>query len=200
MKPLLNILKEEKYNILFFDFRAHGKSEGNRTSFGLKEHLGLKASIDWLEKNHEEGCEKIGIIGYSMGALVAIRGISSEERIDCAVADSPPMDIDSTSARSLKYFAGIPPFLYRFVKPVVRSLFGIETQDTYKYMSSVDKPLLLIAGENDPLIDISEIRKFYDGCKDCVELWTTESEHVRSIKEDFKEYENKILSFFKEHL
>ncbi len=200
MKPLLKILKDKRYNILYPDLRAHGKSGGSRTSFGLKEHLDLKASLDWLKKNHEESCERIGVIGYSMGGIVAIKGLVSDRRVDCAVADSPPIDIDSTSARSLKYFAGIPSLFYHFVKPIVRLLFGIKTLDMYRYMDRVERPLLLIAGKNDPIVHLSEVRKFYEGSKDCVELWSTEGEHSRTIQIDLKIYEKKIISFFEGHL
>ncbi len=200
MRPLLNILKDKHYNILYFDLRAHGRSGGNRTSFGLKEHLDLKASLDWLEKKHEESCKKIGLIGYSMGAVVAVKCLVSDERVDCAVADSPPIDMDSTSARSLNYFAGIPPSFYHFIKPMIRLMFGIKTFDLYVYVDHIDKPLLLIAGENDPIVHLSEVRKIYEGSKDCVELWSTEGEHVRTIQIDLKNYEKKITSFFEEHL
>jgi len=200
MKPLLKILKNKNYNILYFDLRAHGESGGNRTSFGLRENLDLKASLDWLERNHEKSCKKIGLIGYSMGGVVAIKGLVSDRRVDCAVADSPPIDMDSTSSRSLKYFAGIPESFYHLVKPVVRLLFGVESFDMYRYMDRIDKPLLLIAGKNDPIVHLSEVRKFYEGSKDCVELWSTEGEHVRTIQIDYESYEKKITSFLEEHL
>jgi len=200
MKPLLKILQDKHYNILYFDLRAHGRSGGNRTFFGLKEHLDLKASLDWLEKTHEDKYNKIGLIGYSMGGVVAIKGLVSDRRVDCAVVDGPPIDMDSTSARSLKYFAGIPSSFYHLVKPFVRSLFGIESFNMYGYMDRIDKPLLLIAGKNDPIVHLSEIRKFYEGSKDCVKLWSTEGEHVRTIQIDLKSYEKMITSFFVEHL
>jgi len=200
MKPLLKILKDKRYNILYLDLRAHGRSGGSRTFFGLKEYLDLKASLDWLEGDHEESCKKIGLIGYSMGGVVAIKGLASDKRVDCAVADSPPIDIDSTSARSLKYFARIPSVFYHLVKPTIRLLFGIESFDMCRFMDCIDRPLLLIAGENDPIVHLSEVRKFYEGSKDCVELWRTEGEHVRTIQIDLKTYEKKIISFFEEHL
>jgi len=200
MKPLLSILKDKPYNIIYLDLRAHGKSGGSRTFFGLKEHLDLKASLDWLGREHEERCEKIGLIGYSMGGVVAIKGLASDERVDCAVADSPPIDMDSTSARSLKYFVGIPSVFYHLVKPIVRLLFGIKTLEMYIFMHQIDRPLLLIAGKNDPIVDLSEVRKFYESSKNCVELWSTEGEHVRTIQIDLRSYEKKIISFFEGHL
>lgn len=200
MKPLLRILKKEHYNLLYFDFRAHGKSDGGRTTFGYMEYMDLKVALDWLQDNHGEKCKRIGVIGYSMGGLVAIKGIAEDERLDCAVADSPPINMDATSARSLRYFAGIPTWFYHIVKPAVRFLFGMKIVDPFTLIDKVDKPLLLIAGENDPLVQISEIRKFFKESRNGMYLWKTEAEHVRSIGEDFELYEKKISSYFEENM
>ncbi|MFO7791529.1 MAG: alpha/beta fold hydrolase [Candidatus Saliniplasma sp.] len=203
MKPLLDILKDEPYNLIFIDLRAHGVSGGDRCTFSDKEYLDLEASMDWLEKNHPKGCEKIGVVGYSMGAMVAIKGLASDERIDCSVADSPPMNPDSTFSRSLKYFTGLPPFLYHFIKPVSRLLYGIKHPDMYDFSDRIDKPLLLIGGKNDPIIEVDEIRSFYEINKqknDEVTLWITEAEHVRSIRSTPKEYKKRIVSFLKRYM
>ncbi len=200
MKPLLKSLKDEPYNLLFIDLRAHGESGGDRCTFSDKEHLDLEASIDWLEEDHAERCEKIGVVGYSMGAIVAIKGLASDERVDCSVADSPPIDPDATSSRSLKYFTGLPPFLYHFIKPVSRLLYGIKHPDMYDLADRIDKPLLLIGGKKDPIIEMDEIRSFYEINKqnnDDIILWITEAEHVRSIRSTPKEYKKKIVSFLK---
>lgn len=114
--------------------------------------------------------------------------------------DSPPIDMDSAYARSLKYFAGISRWFYHLVTPTVRVLFGIETFDMHSLTGKVDKPLLLIAGKNDPTVDISEIRKFYKGSDNCVEWWSTEAEHVRSIQEQSNGYAKKTSSFFEENM
>ncbi len=198
MRPLLEILKDEEYNILYFDFRAHGESGGKRTTIGNKELLDLKAAIDWLEEKGKS--EKIGLIGYSMGAMVGIKGLASDKRIDCGIVDSPPLDLDSTSARSLKYFAGLPPFLYKFVKPMAKTIFDINTEDMFRFADKIDKPMLLIGGKNDPIMDISEMRRFFKKSDDCVEMWSTEAEHIRSIQVKKDEYSEKITSFFKNNL
>jgi len=203
MKPLLKILKDEPYNLLLIDFRAHGESMGSRCTFSDKEYLDLEASIDWLEENHATKCEKLGLIGYSMGAMVAIKGLASDERVDCSVADSPPIDPDGTSSRSLKYFAGLPSSLYHLIKPVSSLLYGIKHPDMYDFAEQIDKPLLLIGGKNDPIVKVDEIRSFYDinrqKNKD-VTLWITEGEHVRSLRRVPKEYKKRTISFLTRYM
>lgn len=202
MKPLLDILKDGDYNILYFDFRAHGESGGNRTTIGDKEYLDLKAAVDWLEDNHEDSTQKLGVIGYSMGAMVSLKG-SLDDRIDCVVADSPPIDLDATSARSLDYFAGLPSFLYNLTKPLAVLLFDIDHEDMLEYADNIEIPLLLIAGENDPIVKVSEIKEFYEINRknnNDVKIWTTEAEHVRSLKENPNKYKERITSFLRRNM
>ncbi len=200
MRPLLQILKELDYNILYFDFRAHGESGGKRTTIGNKELLDLRAAIDWIE---DEKRKKIGLIGYSMGAMIGIKGVVLEDRVDCGIVDSPPLDLDSTSARSLKYFAGLSPIFYRFVKPIALTLFDIAMTDMFRLADDLKKPLLLIGGKNDPLVDISEVEKFYKmvGEENAdVKFWKTEADHVRSIQGYPEEYKEEITSFLENNL
>lgn len=202
MKPLLDILKDKDYNILYFDFRSHGESGGKRTTIGDKEYLDLKAAVDWLEDNHKERTEKIGVIGYSMGAMIALKG-TLDGRIDCAVADSPPIDLDATSARSMNYFAGLPSSIYHLTKPISVLLFDIDNEDIIDYADDIDTPLLLIGGKNDPIVKVSEIKEFYEINRknnNDVEIWTTEAEHVRSLKENPNKYKDRITSFLKQNM
>jgi len=202
MKPLLDILKDEDYNILYFDFRAHGESGGKRTTIGDKEYLDLKAAVEWLGYEHSHSTQKLGVIGFSMGAMTALKG-SLDDRIDCVVADSPPIDLDATSARSMDYFAGLPSFLYHLTKPVAVLLFDIDYEDMLSYADSIDTPLLLIGGENDPIVKLSEIREFYEINRkndNDIKIWATEAEHVRSLKENPNKYKDRITLFLKRNM
>ncbi|MEO2151650.1 MAG: alpha/beta fold hydrolase, partial [Thermococcus sp.] len=117
MKQTIEFLLKEGYSVLVFDFRAHGKSEGKFTTVGERELIDVLSAVDWLKRNHPEKAEKIGLVGFSMGAVVTIRALAEDERITCGVADSPPIYLDKTGARGLKYFANLPEWLYTFVKP-----------------------------------------------------------------------------------
>ncbi|WP_457752622.1 alpha/beta hydrolase [Thermococcus sp.] len=203
IKPTIEILLKAGYNVLAFDFRAHGKSEGKYTTVGDKELIDLISAIDWLKENHPEKAKKIGLIGFSMGAMVTIRALAEDERTCCGVADSPPMHLDKTGARGLKYFAKLPEWLYIFVKPFTMLISGGKPVHPLEYAEKVKKPLLLIAGKKDPLVKVEEIQEFYERDKKInpnVELWVTEAPHVRTILIAKDEYKRRILEFFEKHL
>ena len=203
MKPTIEFLLKEGYSVLAFDFRAHGKSEGKFTTVGDRELIDVISAIDWLEKNHPEKAGRVGLIGFSMGAVVTIRALAEDERITCGVADSPPIYLDKTGARGLKYFANLPEWIYHFVKPFVKLFSGAKELSLLEYAERIRKPLLIIAGEKDPLVKVDEVREFYERNRTVnpgVELWVTDAPHVRTLKLHPEEWKAKVGDFLRRHL
>jgi|Deesub1362B_J571_1020462.scaffolds.fasta_scaffold00020_56 dipeptidyl aminopeptidase/acylaminoacyl peptidase len=203
MKPIIEILLKAGYNLLVFDFRTHGRSEGKYTTIGDKELIDLISAVEWLKENYPKKAKRIGLIGYSMGGIVTIRALAEDKRINVGIADSPPVYIDKTGARGIKYFAGLPTWFYLFIKPLSRIISRGKEIDMMEYANKIKKPLLLIAGEKDPLVLQEEIREFYEQNKKInpnIELWITNANHVRTIQIAKEEYEKRILEFFERWL
>ena len=203
MKQTIEFLLKEGYSVLVFDFRAHGRSDGKYTTVGEKELIDVLSAVDWLKKNHPEKAGKIGLVGFSMGAVVTIMALAEDDRITCGVADSPPIYLDKTGARGLKYFANLPEWLYTFVKPFTKLFSGAKELNMLEYADKVRKPLLLIAGEKDPLVKPNEVREFYERNKQInpnVELWITDAPHVRTLKFRPEEWKEKVREFLEKWL
>jgi len=203
MRPTIEFLLNEGYSVLAFDFRAHGKSEGRFTTLGDRELIDVLSAIDWLEKNHPEKAKGIGLVGFSMGGLVTIRALAEDERIACGVADSPPIYLDRTGARGLKYFAHLPAWLYYLIRPVGRLMSGARPIDVLGYAERVRKPLLLIIGEKDPIVEVDEVMEFYERNKrvnPSVELWVTDAPHVRTLELHPEEWRKRVGLFLERGL
>ncbi|ASJ12012.1 alpha/beta hydrolase [Thermococcus thioreducens] len=203
MKDTIEFLLKEGYNVLVFDFRAHGKSEGKYTTVGDRELLDVKAAVAWLRENHPERAQIIALVGFSMGGIVTIRALAELKEVCCGVADSPPIYLDKTGARGLKYFANLPEWLYYFVKPFTKLFSGARELNMLEYADKVERPLLFIAGEKDPLVKVDEVKEFYELNKKRnpdVELWVTDAPHVRALKLHPKEWKGKVGEFLKKYL
>nr|WP_210411162.1 alpha/beta fold hydrolase [Thermococcus aciditolerans] len=200
IKPTIEFLLGEGYNVLAFDFRAHGKSEGKYTTVGDREIADVRAAVRWLREKHPESSNRIGLIGFSMGAMLTIRSLAEIPEVCCGVADSPPMDLDKTGARGLKYFAKLPEWLHIFVRPFTKLFSGGREVHPIEYADDVRKPLLLIAGEKDPLVTVEEIREFYERNRAVnagVELWVTDAPHVRTLKFHPEEWKARVGEFLR---
>jgi len=198
MKDTVEFLLERGYNVLTFDFRGHGESEGTYTTVGDRELMDVEAALRWLTERHPERARKTALIGFSMGAMVTIRALAEVGEVCCGVADSPPIYADRTGARGLKYFANLPEWLYYFVKPFTKLFSGGKVVDVMACADRVKKPLLLIAGEKDPLVKVDEVREFYERNRKVnrdVELWVTDAPHVRTLKFHPEEWKRKVGDF-----
>ena len=83
------MLHRNCYNVLLFDWRAHGESDGERTTFGYEEVKDLAAALDYVSSRPEVDPERIGVLGNSMGAAIAIRGGAALPQLKAVVSDSP---------------------------------------------------------------------------------------------------------------
>lgn len=75
-------------DVITFDFRGHGKSSG-LFSWTSREPKDLKAVVSYAKKT---GYLKIGIMGFSLGASVALIEASRNPDIDSLIAVSAPYD------------------------------------------------------------------------------------------------------------
>src|SRR6266540_2486995 len=71
--PLALKFHQAGYNVLCFDFRAHGLSGGRYTSVGHHETNDVIGAVEYLAQRPEVDPERIGVIGFSMGAAATIQ-------------------------------------------------------------------------------------------------------------------------------
>ncbi len=83
--PLLVPLHKAGFNVLLFDWRAHGRSEGELVTLGALEQADLFGALDYVQ--HEHGAERVGVLGLSMGAGVALMVAAQDQRIAALALD-----------------------------------------------------------------------------------------------------------------
>ncbi len=86
LKQLGESLNNE-YDVILFDFRGHGQSKGF-FYWTAKEYLDLLAVIEFASKSYE----RIGLIGFSLGAATSIIAASKTMFINSIVAISAPAE------------------------------------------------------------------------------------------------------------
>lgn len=158
--PILSIahaLVNKGYNVLMFDFRNCGESEGNLTSVGQYEVRDLLGAVDFI-KSRPELNQKIVLFGFSMGAATSILAGAQEPAVVAVIADSPFADLKNYLVENLSVWTNLPsiPFNQSFLI-VVPHLTGLkaETVSPVKEVNDLNgRPLLLIHGEADTDIPI----------------------------------------------
>lgn len=85
---LASRLARNGFNVLMFDLRGHGSSEGDQVSGGYFEQSDVLGAFDFLAKRGVSP-GRTGLVGVSMGAATAVLAAAREPGIGALVADSP---------------------------------------------------------------------------------------------------------------
>jgi len=199
--PALVFLYPE-FSLLFFDFRAHGESEGRYTYFGLKEFLDVEAAIRHIKNNENLKDKKIGLWGYSMGGAVGIKASSEYKNIDAIVTDSafanfPEMIIYYYKQLGpLKYiFGGIARVLGR---AVLKSDF-IQNSPEYA-IGNIKCPILIIHSVTDDFVPYTHAERLFEKAPEPKELMEVKGDHSGLDRAFTEEYQSKVSSFFSSYL
>jgi alpha/beta superfamily hydrolase len=90
---LASVLSDASIAALMFNFRGVGRSEG---SYGgaIGEREDVSAAIDWLLSQPGIDGERIGLAGYSFGAMVGALVAGLDARVKAVALISPPLDTE----------------------------------------------------------------------------------------------------------
>ena len=157
----------KEYDVIVFDFRGHGKSS-DKFSWTVHEQKDLRAIITYAKENHYA---KIGVIGFSLGAAVALIEASNHQNIDSLIAVSPPADLGSMNYHfwerdmweDLKLNFGLKGHKkgIRWGNPFLKKIRPLDIVDQIS-----PTPVLFVHGEKDWLIKPSHSQRLFQKAKD----------------------------------
>ncbi|GAC1396455.1 MAG: alpha/beta hydrolase [Chloroflexota bacterium] len=186
------------FNVLLFDFRGCGESDDAPRSLAYRELADSAAAVDFVSSRVDGA--RIGLIGYSMGAAVAILTAAVDERIDAIVVDSPFFGIREVISHAYRR-RNLPVF------PMVY-LADIWNQMRFGYRYSAVRPadviariaprhILLIHGENDEVSPVEDAMRLFSMAGEPKELWIVpNTQHVGSYFANRQQYVSRVSDFF----
>ena len=186
----------KKFNVLLFDFRGMGQSEG-LTALGYKETMDFDAAVSFLKGR---GLRRIGAFGLSMGGAVII--MANNPDISAVVSDSSFADLNGMVDTVYGNFSVFRhPFVYA-TKLAARMIFGINISEVSPVNAIKDfkADLLIIHSKRDSEIDVKNAYLLHEAYPKS-EMWLPSSpEHGQTYYMHTEEYKEKIYAFFKTRL
>jgi uncharacterized protein len=189
-------------NVLLFDWRSRGQSDVAQHSLAYYELRDAEAAVTYAIERVPEA--QIGLMGYSMGASVAILLAAREPRVAAIAADSPFTGI----AKVVAYGAArlrLPP---RLVVPMADRLTGWRYGYRFGAVRPIEavaaispRPLLLIHGGADSLIPVSHTHEFFAAAREPKQRWIVEgADHCGAYFADRAGYIARMAAFFDQFL
>ena len=202
---LSGFLSSNGFNVLLFDFRAHGESGGNSCSLGLKEQMDITAALDYIISRKNLKNKNIGLYGFSLGGSAGILTASKDLRIKAIVADTPFPRLYTISADVIKRTYHLPSFPFMQLANVFYRLsfggwIGQVTPANVIHLIS-PRPILLITSDIDQMTPIYHARELIRKAGEPKELWVIEgATHGGTISMDAERYNQKLFNFFSKAL
>ncbi len=198
-------LARSGYYVMLFDFRAHGESGGSRSSLGYHEQKDVLAALAFLQKRPGINPGRIGIYGFSMGASTAILAASRTHAFAAIVADSAFTSLKDMAGSVISGFYHLPSFPFLHLAMLGYDLYFQTSIDRIAPVKEIGKlapvPVLIIAGEGDPLIPAENGRKIFSAARDPKELWIIPvTNHGATLAAAGSEYEKRVGEFFDKYL
>lgn len=109
------LFREHGYASVLVEMRAHGASQGDVIALGYKEHLDVRAVVDWLETQAAYRDVPIVACGLSMGGASAIIATGKIAAIDGLISLSAYSSWQDVFQEGMA--AQAPGFLARIAKP-----------------------------------------------------------------------------------
>lgn len=198
MAEILPFLQGRGYNVLAFDFRGHGSSQGMSATFGAREVADMKAAAAFVS-DRRPGLP-LYIVGFSYGAIVSLQALPELPTVAAIWVDSP---CGHFTAIAEKYFDFLPrPLCSAAVAGYDLAswcdcgfkISGINPADA---IQRVRTPIHFSHCQGDPLIPYDDTRRMFDayqGPKVCD--FPDVERHGVYFNVDSKDYLQRLADFF----
>lgn len=201
MLPHAAFLHEAGYSVLLFDFRHAGESEGAAVTVGALEQLDVLGAVRYLRTRTDTHEAPIVALGVSMGAAAAVLAMAKSPEIAAVVAECSFRSIESVIAQSFRHFIGIPPFPCAPITVwLAERKVGFRARNVRPDMAITklrERPVLLIHGLDDVLIDPANSRALHAASQETAELWLVDgAPHAKAYQTRPEEYRARVLNFF----
>lgn len=195
----MRILNAAGFGVLAFDWPGHGVSDG-RVCWSAPERHALEAAVAWLAARQDVDPQRLGGLGFSMGAYLMAQVAATDQRLRAVMLLAVPSDYaDLTHWQHRKWgiLSEVPATLalhsYGFPNGDQRPI------DVIGQISP--RALELIRGSNDQVVPDYMIRALYAAARPPKSLWIIPgANHGRYAEVAPVEYPARLVTFFTEHL
>ncbi|KAF0110189.1 MAG: hypothetical protein FD147_1810 [Chloroflexi bacterium] len=188
------------YNVLMFDFRAHGRSQGTHSSLGALEVRDALGAIAFAKT---KGSDKTGLLGFSMGGRTALMTAALKPGIDAVISDGGPLRLRTAITEDIKR-RKLPGFLSPslawmiLLGASVRLGINLFKHDPIQVAEKLQTlPVYFIHGDKDRYTHLIELETMVRKSGNKAQFWRVSEAGHREIDQFYvDEYIQRVIGFF----
>ena len=191
------------FNVITYSYRGYPGSDRAPITMGVREVQELQAVIAFARKRVKGA--RIGLLGYSMGAVVSLLGAAGEPGVEALVLDSPFSDLRRVLRENIRRRLHLPgaPFVW-MVGLWLRWRTGARLSESSpeSVLSALEpRPLFFIHGGADEMTPVHHSRLLHDAYRGPREIWVAQGlPHTGAYFADREVYVERVAGFFARHL
>jgi fermentation-respiration switch protein FrsA (DUF1100 family) len=191
------------FNVLCYSFRGMPGSDPTLVTLGVREVQELAAAIGFARRRVRGA--RIGLLGYSMGAVVSLLGAAGDPGVEALVLDSPYVDPRTVVKENVRRYTLLPgAWLMGPVSVWVWLRHGVRLGDAspMAMLSGLEpRPLFFVHGAADTTTSVKHSRLLYDAYRGPREIWVVQgAPHTGAYFTDRHLYIERVAGFFARNL
>ncbi len=195
-------LHQAGFNVLLFDFRAHGRSQGNLATFGYLERRDVLGAVEFLKSR---GIRRIGLLGFSYGGMISMLAAPICPEVDALITDGGPARMRTAiTARSVElhlphWLAALTAWL-TVVMTSLRLGANLFRYEPVRWVGRIAaRPIFFIHGELDQYCN--DFDDLYAAANEPKELWRLpDVGHTKASEAFPEEHRCRVIEFFDKNL
>ena len=198
------MLHKQGFNVAVYDYQDHGQSTciDKVHGAGVHEAYNTAAVINWLVEEQNKSFDNIGLLGFSLGGMVALNTHATSIDFSSSLVVDPPVDFDTILREELEY-QGVPSI----VASALRFYWFATTGDS---IDEINPESALAMGNKQEILIVSNLldqRVLPHHRDDLVDIanglniehsiiYYDDFDHVENIYGAIDEWEEMILEYF----
>ena len=191
------------FHLLLYDQRASGTSGGESVTFGYHEAGDLNAAAHFLRER--AGVRRVGALGVSLGAAVALLAAAQGPQLDAVVADSAFTSLHAAVAEGApaRLFGALTGQFGAWLSPLIlrhaewqSGLRAGQVHPLGVVGQIAPRPVLFIHGLNDDLYGHDHSVRLFAAAGEPKDLWLVpNTPHARARLTAGEEYDRRVAEF-----